>query len=133
MTTTTKTGLPRIVRFDETTDSGEFGNATCPHCGALGRYTHWFLGEDGKRHGAMSGCIKLFPISRIAEEHKKISEKQRQNKNSRRPKSLNNWDTKKLNAIERYYDGKLTEGQCLAWIDDENRSRDAWMRSKGYR
>lgn len=129
-TNSTTQQLPRIVRFDGTVSGAEFGDETCPHCGAPGRVVHWFLCDDGKRHGAMAGCIKLFPISQIAKEHQKISEKQRTLKSGRK---LAGWDTKKLDAIERYYEGKLTEGQCLAWIEDENRKRDAWMTKKGYR
>lgn len=130
--TSTKTNqqLPRIVRFDGVTEGSEFGDMTCPHCGALGRVVHHFLCEDGKRRGAMAGCIQLFPVSEIAREHKKITEKIRKLKPGRNPAR---WDSKKLDAIERYYQGKLTEGQCLAWIEDENRKRDDWMRSKGWR
>lgn len=121
MTKTTQT--PRIIRFDGIDDSGEFGAASCPHCGADGRYVHWFLCDDGQRRGAMSGCVKLFPISEIAQEHQKIVQKHRQN----------NWDKRKLAAIERYYNQDLTEGQCLNWIKDENRKRDDWMSRKGYK
>jgi hypothetical protein len=55
--------LPAIVAILDKRDSGEYGNAVCPHCGALGRYVYTFVCEDGRRHGAMSGCIQLFPKS----------------------------------------------------------------------
>lgn len=64
-------GLPRIIRYDHVDDSGEYGNATCPHCGAKGRYVHHFLTDEGPR-AAMAGCIKLFPTSPVAKEHQAL-------------------------------------------------------------
>ena len=64
--------FPRIVRFFETKDSP---GASCPHCGAEGRYILTFQVEDGRRMGAMRGCVKLFPVSRVATEELRLREK----------------------------------------------------------
>src|ERR1041384_229731 len=96
--------LPRIIRFVERTDSGEFGAAQCPHCGADGRYVYWFVTEDGERRGAMAGCIRLFPVSKIAKEHHAIMER-RADRESKGWK-LASWDTAKLEAIEAFYRGE---------------------------
>lgn len=53
--------LPRIVAVLGRSDSGEYGAATCPHCGAAGRYVYTFQCDDGTTRGAMAGCLKLFP------------------------------------------------------------------------
>jgi hypothetical protein len=60
--TTTATSLPTIISFTDFIDSGEYGNARCPHCGAEGRYTYIFETTEGTR-GAMAGCVKLFPYN----------------------------------------------------------------------
>lgn len=125
---TTTTSLPRIVRFVSRYDSGEFGNATCPHCGAQGRYVETFLCDDGTERGAMAGCIKRFPVSKIATEERSIRE--RQVERERDGRTLASWDRVKAEKIAAYYAGDLTEGQCLAWIADENAKRSEWMRNR---
>jgi len=40
---------------------GDPGSATCPHCGAWGRYVYFFTTVDGEQHGAMSGCVETWP------------------------------------------------------------------------
>lgn len=37
------------------------GGASCPHCGAIGRYVYRFLCADGQEYGAMRGCFGKFP------------------------------------------------------------------------
>lgn len=85
--------LPRIIRFEGCTDSGEFGNTTCPHCGAQGRYVYHFVVEGDVRRGAMAGCIKLYPVSPVARVHQTLLEKIRQSAGKTwpdgRPKGLN--------------------------------------------
>lgn len=123
--------LPRIVRFDGCDDSGEYGNATCPHCGAKGRYVYRFRCEDGVERGAMAGCIQLFPVASIAREHQRIIE--RQSDRAKRGGKLAGWDEAKLAAIQSFYDGAATEGDTLRTIERENARRQAWMDRKGYR
>ena len=65
-----KRALPAIVAVLGVDDygpcEGSLGSASCPHCGAQGRYVVRFMCEDGSRRGAMRGCIQLFPRSPIA-------------------------------------------------------------------
>lgn len=53
--------FPKVIAVLSVTDAGPGGGATCPHCGAEGRYVNWFLCDDGKKRGAMAGCFELFP------------------------------------------------------------------------
>lgn len=126
VTTTEK--LPRIVQFIERTDSGEYGNDTCAHCGALGRYQFTFLGDDGRRHKAMAGCIRKFPVSPIAEHHSKLIAKKADQE--RLDRKLNGWDTKKLEAIEQFYAGEIDEMTALSVIREQNRQATAWRAQK---
>jgi hypothetical protein len=45
---------------------GEPGSATCPHCGAWGRYVYGFTTVDGEHHGAMAGCVEVWPGGKAA-------------------------------------------------------------------
>jgi hypothetical protein len=117
--------LPRIIRFDGKSDAGEYGAATCPHCGADGRYVWSFLCEDGTRRGAMAGCIRLFPVSAVADEHRKIME--RQADREKKGRNLASWDVAKLAAIEAFHAGETTEGDALRTIETQNAKRTAWM------
>jgi hypothetical protein len=117
--------LPRIIRFDGRSDAGEYGAATCPHCGADGRYVWSFLCEDGTRRGAMAGCIRLFPVSAVADEHRKIME--RQADREKKGRNLASWDVAKLAAIEAFHAGETTEGDALRTIETQNAKRTAWM------
>lgn len=129
---TTVAGLPRIVQFIDKTDSGEFGNDTCAHCGALGRYQFIFLGDDGKRHRAMSGCIKLYPVAAIAKVHAKLIDKgDKLRRQYGAQAHLNKWDTTKLEAVQAFYDGNMTEGDALRIIQQQDASAKAWRAKKG--
>lgn len=123
--TTNRTTLPKIIRFEGKHDSGEYGAATCPHCGADGRYVWTFTCDDGKRHGAMSGCIKLFPVSPLAEEHKKIIE--RKADRDKKGQTLASWDIAKLDAIDKVAAGEMHEGAAMLIVRSENARRSAWM------
>lgn len=123
----TVNSLPKIIAFDGMTDTGPADprpNGTCPHCGAEGRYIYWFVLEDGSKHGAMSGCIQLFPQSETAIVHKKILEKTAQKK------KLNGWDEKMLDAINDLKYGRINEDEALRIIHREQASRAAWMNKK---
>lgn len=118
--------LPKIVEFLGVKDSGEYGNANCPHCGALGRYVYSFRCDDGKVHGAMAGCIRLFPVSPLAEEHRAIMERRREREETGR--TLASWDVAKLEALEAFYAGTGTEADVLGIIQRENARRSDWLR-----
>ncbi len=121
--------LPRIIQFLNKTDGGEFGAVECPHCGAKGRYIFYFITEDGKKRGAMAGCIQLFPVSAIAKEHRLIMDRQKERE--KKDQKLASWDVNKMEAIQMFYDGKLTEGECLREIENQNYRRTAWIQRSG--
>lgn len=120
---TTAPTLPRIVAITGTSDAGEFGAATCPHCGAQGRYIKTFVCDDGTTRGAMAGCIRLFPISPLAKEQTALLDKARNGR-------LNGWDTNKLAAIEDVLAGRKTAAEAQSVVDRENASRNAWIAKK---
>lgn len=125
MTTTTKPQtLPTIIAYTGVRDSGEFGNANCAHCGALGRYEYDFIGDDGRTHSAMAGCIQRFPVSRVAKAHKAILDKQKTGK------KLNGWDTKILEAVSEAINGTMTVPAAEAAIATQEASRRQWMAKK---
>lgn len=73
--------LPAIVVITGMKDFGPSdgeGSATCPHCGANGRYVWTFICADGSHRGAMRGYLQLFPqaagssrYSRLIQERNK--------------------------------------------------------------
>lgn len=100
--------LPRIVRFLATDDSS---GASCPHCGATGRYILNFVVEDGRTLGAMRGCVKLFPVSKIAVEELRLRTKQAQR--AKIGWELNAADRGALDAIAEFYAGTVGEQYAL--------------------
>lgn len=117
-TTTPKAGLPRIVRFLSRTDSGEYGNDSCAHCGALGRYQHHFVCEDGTMRAAMAGCIKLFPVSKVADVDRKLDEKAADY--AKKGWKLPSWDQRKRAAVDAFFAGETTLEAALdqcKWAD----------------
>jgi hypothetical protein len=123
--------LPKIVYLLGVDDSGEYGNATCPHCGAQGRYTYFFVCDDGERRGAMAGCIKLYPQHEFVAIHAAILQKQRDNQ--KKGWKLAGWDQETLDAITAYAAGKMSEGEAKDVIGRAKRAKAAWMKKKGYR
>jgi hypothetical protein len=118
--------LPRIVRFLETHDGGP-GGATCPHCGATGRYVHTFEVEGGRRLGAMSGCVKLFPVAPVAREEARLRKKGEDYR--KRGWDLNRDDQAALDAVEAYYAGTVSEAHALsACARAKAAARDRFMR-----
>lgn len=115
--------LPRIVRFIGTDDAPD---SECPHCGATGRYIHRFVVEDGRTLAAMSGCVKLFPSSRIAHEEARLRKKLDERK--RKGWKLNWSDSRALEAIEQFYAGAIDERSALRAVDSAKRSNQARYR-----
>jgi len=127
--------LPKIVRFMGETDGGPCDDgptAVCPHCGADGRYIQWFKveGQDGE-FGAMRGCIQKFPIHWVANFHKKLCERETElRRKYGNDAHLNSWDTRMMEAVEKFYAGDITEDDLKRTIDREAASKMAWRRRK---
>lgn len=126
--------LPRITRFLGTSDGGPSdgkGSAICPHCGSTGRYVHYFEVEGGERRGAMSGCIKLFPVSPIAEADMALSERHRDLvKRFGKDAKLNPWDTRIREAIDAFYSGTMSERTTLDHIQWARQAAATYRRGR---
>ena len=120
------TALPRIVRFLGTEDAP---GASCPHCGAEGRWILRFQLEDGRHAGAMRGCVKLFPVSRVAVEELRLRDKLAGYvKRFGAGASLNRSDTEAMGACEEFFAGARDERSALSVIDGAKRSNSARYR-----
>lgn len=124
--------LPRLVRFIETVDGSE--GAVCPHCGASGRWIHSFEAADGKRYSAMSGCIKLFPVSPVALEDQRLREKG--SEYYKKGWTLPGWDLRMLAAVDAFYSSSRSphdEEQAMRAIRREKKTADLFRKSRGRR
>lgn len=109
--------LPRIVRFLGVDDAP---GASCPHCGAEGRYILRFQVEDGRSLGAMRGCAKLFPASQVAHEHLRLTQKaERYAKLGWKP---NRADSEAMDACERFFAREVSESYALGVIKSAKRA-----------
>lgn len=113
--------LPKIVRFSGIVDSP---GASCPHCGATGRFIHRFTTEDGRDLGAMSGCVKLFPCSPIAWVEAEIQKKAV--KLAEDGRKLNRWDDAILTACAAFFLGVADEATTLREIRLQKSAASAW-------
>lgn len=117
------TKLPRIVRFFGTVE-----NDNCPHCGATGKYVHRFATDDGRHLGAMSGCVRLFPVSPVAQEHMRIAKKATDA--AKFGRQLNRWDLAALEAIESFYAGTMSESDAIRRVQQEKSAASAWRQAR---
>ncbi len=135
------TSLPARIVTLYTTDAGpmENGGTRCPHCGAEGRYVHYFLCDDGYLHAAMSGCIKLFPhkpttMSKMAELalEKEQALRDEQCGHSGTGRKLASWFEITLKALDDLKEGKILLWQADSIIREQYGKRNEWLRQKGY-
>lgn len=134
--------LPSIIAVTGRRDSGEYGNASCPHCGALGRYVWTFICSDGTRRGAMSGCIKLFPqmkdTSRIAKLIQEAFDRRAKAEEER--KNLASWWREMVEAAEEFGSAKLPDHDAIkaaiqvlyAKVSAAESRRQEWLNRNGY-
>jgi len=116
--------LPKIIYFIGLNDYGPcdrgHGSATCPHCGAEGRYVYAFICEDGTTRGAMKGCVQLFPKHLLATESLRILQKEAEYRAKKpTPWSLPSWDLKIKEAIERFAKGEIQQWEAEAIVKSE--------------
>lgn len=122
--------LPHVVEIISLEDAGEGGAASCPHCGAIGRYIYRFIASDGQEYGAMKGCFKHFPKSRYFERMSEILKKEKDA--AKRGRHIASWDTDVLDAIRAYADGKKDADQVDEIIRNADRAKRAYMVRMGY-
>jgi len=114
-------------------DNGE-GSATCPHCGAQGRYVISFLCDDGTKRGAMQGCFQLFRGSntRTAKLVQEAFKRKTAAALARKP--LAKWWTEIVDEAQDFgTNGSIDEFPIFASrilaIDDR---RQSWLKKNGY-
>ena len=126
--------LPRIIQFTGMHDAGPADprpNGVCPHCGADGRYTHFFKCDDGTERGAMSGCIKLFPVAPTALEQKRLMDKERKLQQTYgKDAHLNSWDTKIQEALDKFFAGEIDEAEAMRVASYQKAQTQAWRDRK---
>jgi len=126
------TTLPRLVLSLGVDDNGPSDNgrasASCPHCGAPGRYIHRALAEDGSIVAAMSGCIKLFPKSKAFDATARTLErvKERTDKGWKQT----SWDLAILDTIGDFRNGQIEFDVYEAMVLHQARSRAAYYQNK---
>ena len=135
--------LPNRIVTLYTNDSGplDFGGGTrCPHCGAEGRYVHYFLCNDGKIHAAMSGCIKLFPhkpttMSKMAElalgKQQDIFDENRKSSGSV-PRKLASWFQITVDTLEKLRNEAISMSEADRIICEQYNRRHNWLNNNGY-
>jgi len=131
--------LPRVLAVVGVTDygpaiDGSDMNATCPHCGAQGRYVIDFICDDGTRRGAMSGCFKLFRGSE-SRTAKLVQEAFSRKADAERDgKKLAGWWADIVAEAEAFADtGSAAEAPVFASrIAAIDARRQAWLKAKGY-
>jgi hypothetical protein len=85
---------------------------------------HTFECEDGTTRGAMSGCIKLFPVHPIAAADMALRERERDlRKRFGRDARLNTWDGTMREAIDRFYRGEVTAEDTQRTIEWQTREK----------
>lgn len=118
--------LPRILEILAIDDAGEFGAATCPHCGAQGRYVVHFRCDDGTQRAAMRGCLRRFPMHPLAQEMARVLEKERTA--TKQGRQLASWDVQIRDAIRAFAAQELTEDEAYARVRQAQQRKAAWMR-----
>jgi hypothetical protein len=124
-------GLPRIIEYLNMTDAGPCDDGPtdiCPHCGSDGRYVHYFKCDDGTTRGAMSGCVKLFPVSQVVAEDMKLQDKARELKG--KGWKLNSWQTKIGEAIQAFYRGEVDEAETMKVITRQKNAMAQYRANK---
>jgi hypothetical protein len=124
--------LPEVIEILALEDAGEGGAASCPHCGAIGRYIVWFQASDGELHGAMRGCFKHFPKSKYLARMTELMDKERQFK-AKKGWKLASWDQDVMDGIRRYAHQEISQEVLDTIIYNADRAKGAYMRRKGYR
>lgn len=141
MTTKATASLPAILAVTGCYDGGPCDGgptATCPHCGAGGRYIWSFICADGSRRGAMSGCIQLYPSDR----HSRLIQEafNRRMKAKEEGRSLASWWAAMIEATEAFAAKELRDHQEVAAATAELHAavreaegrRQSWLHRNGY-
>jgi len=123
--------LPKILAILGCTDHGPCDDgptATCPHCGAGGRYVYRFLCDDGKIHGAMAGCIQLFPKHPLTDKVATVFEKLRDYE--KKKWKCSSWDQEIVDACASLESGSIAVEEWERKVNGSIARRNAWLAKK---
>lgn len=123
--------LPKILAVLDREDHGsceDGASAICPHCGAEGRYIFRFVCADGKIHGAMSGCIQLFPKHRLTDKVMAVFEKR--DRYEKAKWVLPSWDQAVVGACYDLGAGKIDLPAWESIVRNAFAKRDAYHLNK---
>jgi hypothetical protein len=127
----TTEALPKIIAIVGIEDHGPCDpepTASCPHCGADGRYIYHFICEDGSHRGAMAGCLKLFPKHQFAEKVQGVFKKSLEARKSGR--RLASWDEDVLKATEMLESGAIQQREWEARLSGAFYRRAAYLKNR---
>ena len=125
------TGVERVKKDETYHDDRPRFLLYCPHCGARGKKIYWFVTEEGQTGGAMSGCIKLFPVGEYFNAYQKAVDNMiRFEKNGWNP---SRFDLDTTNGIDLYFDGKLSKERLDSGLRDIYNERQAYLEKMGYK
>jgi hypothetical protein len=80
--------------------------------------------EDGTTRGAMSGCIKLFPVHPIAAADMRLRERERDlRQRFGQSAHMNTWDATMREAIDRFYRDEVSAQSALDTIHWQERAK----------
>lgn len=125
---TTITSLPTVIRITSVTDAGEKDGATCPHCGASGRYIYHFDCVDGTHRAAMKICFSHFP----KHEFVKVSEDVKKREAAYRAQGwdLPTYDVEIIRTIDMFAGGRITEAVAKKRITSAKTRRNSEKRAE---
>ena len=107
----------------------DFGETSCPHCGAEGRYIYFWL-QDGVKMSAMAGCYKALTGKLAKNDEAKymelLSVKLAKNKD------LNGWDRNIIRLLDYKKESKFPEDWCNQKIKEILSQRKSLLARKGY-
>lgn len=117
-----------VLACDDYGPCEEGPTASCPHCGAAGRYVYTCLMSDGTRKGMMKGCLGTFAKDACAKQCESAVGKKALESSGKG--YLSKWDKQVLWALDHIetvgIPGLRSVCQQVA------AEKKAWMRSKGY-
>lgn len=129
--------LPSVLAIVGVDDFGPCdggGSASCPHCGAEGRYVINFLCDDGLVRGAMRGCFQLFPGSNT-KTAKLVQEAFARKRSAAENKTkLASWWSDMLDEVADFRARGTKEDFALfaSRILEIDARRQSWLRRSGY-
>lgn len=110
-------------------DTGVESGATCPHCGAEGRYIYNWI-EHGRPHAAMAGCFAALTGRVKKGDYEKVMIGIAKKQATRKP--INGWEKTILRMNEFKSTGKYPDDWCNQKIHEVLSQRKAFLSQRGY-